>query len=55
MKKQKKQLLLKSKNFWVIVIYMLFLLIDHLALDAKSGKIWDNLKNRSLKIKKFLK
>lgn len=57
MKKNKKQQhkLLKSKNFWVIVIYLLFLVIDHFALDDKSGRIWDNLKNRGLTLKKFIK
>lgn len=47
--------LFKSKNFWVITIYIIFLLIDHFALDSNSGKVWDKLKLRSLKLKNMFK
>ncbi|MFV0342731.1 MAG: hypothetical protein ACK5JH_07515 [Anaerocolumna sp.] len=46
--------LVSNKSFWVITIYIIFLIIDHFALDSKTGVIWDNLKSRWLKIKKLI-
>lgn len=45
----------KSKNFWVIAVYIIFLLIDNFALDSKAGDIWDKLKIRTLKLKELIK
>lgn len=50
-----KNKILKSKNFWVILIYIIFLLIDNFALDSKAGDIWDKLKVRILKFKELIK
>lgn len=45
----------KSKSFWVIIIYVLFLLIDEFALDSKTEDIWNKLKGGRLKLKNLIK
>lgn len=43
--------ILKSKNFWILTVYVLFLLMDELALDKKIARIWDTIKVRGLELK----